>query len=128
MTEMMYVWVAWETIYLQIVNLKPNKIGDLTFILYIARKFIQPIPSAPSHLTVCLRESGSSLFSCYDLFQSFHQFGNADGLSYIIIHANREAHLAVALHGVGSHGNDVRPILLRPARKCNTVSISLLPY
>ena len=38
------------------------------------------------------------------------QLVHADGLADVVIHAGLQAHLPVALHGVGRHGDDARPL------------------
>ena len=40
------------------------------------------------------------------LLQSRNQSRDFDGLGHVIIHARRPADLLVALHGIGSHGDD----------------------
>src|SRR5215831_19317158 len=47
--------------------------------------------------------------------QRGHQLRGVDGLADVVVHAGFEAHLAIALHGVGGHGHDPRPLGERPA-------------
>ncbi len=46
--------------------------------------------------------------------QRSNQLRRADRLADIVVHARRETQLAVALHGVGGHGNDPRSLFGRP--------------
>src|SRR5262249_22156314 len=41
---------------------------------------------------------------------------DADGLGEVVVHAGGEAHVAVALHRVGGHCDDARPVARPPAR------------
>src|SRR5205814_2414445 len=54
--------------------------------------------------------AGGNLVQCLD------QSLDANRLGQVIVHAGREAQVAVALHRIGSHCNDARPLVRLPPR------------
>src|SRR3990172_5538723 len=44
-----------------------------------------------------------------------HKFLHMDRTADVVVHARLQAQLAVALHGVGRHGDNARPLGSRPA-------------
>src|SRR4029077_16609460 len=53
----------------------------------------------------------SSVLAWLHLVQRLDQPVHADRLGQVVVHSRVHAHLAIALHRVGGHGDDARPLL-----------------